>query len=88
MNEPLFREMTSFPIEWYVIDEDKGWIICSVANVMQEPGDGTDHRESNWTLLEYAGNGQFSYEEDMYNPTEFGEMIKGYLKAKKAVAAK
>jgi hypothetical protein len=88
MNEPLFREMTSFPIEWYVIDEDKGWIICSVANVMQDPGDGTDHRESNWTLLEYAGNGQFSYEEDMYNPTEFGEMVSGWLKIKKAHAKK
>jgi len=58
--------------------------MCQVANVMDDPGDGSDHREYNWTLLHYAGNGQFSYEEDMYNPTEFGEMVKGYLKAKKA----
>jgi len=87
MNEPLFSEMSSFPIDWYVVDEERGWIICQVANVMDDPGDGSDHREYNWTLLEYAGNGQFSYEEDMYNPTEFGEMVKGYLAAKKAAAA-
>jgi hypothetical protein len=53
---------------------------------MDDPGDGSDHREYNWTLLEYAGNGQFSYEEDMYNPTEFGEMVSGWLKVKKAHA--
>ena len=76
--------MRSFPIEWYVIDEEKGWVLCSVVNVMDDPGDGSDHEESNWTLLHYAGDGLFSYEEDMYNPVEFGEMIKGWLEAKKA----
>lgn len=84
MNEPIFRHMTSFPIDWYVIDEERGWVICQVANVMEDPGDGSDHRAYNWTLLHYAGNGQFSYEEDMYNPAEFGEMVKGWLRAKKA----
>ena len=88
MNEPLFAEMTEFPIDWYMIDEERGWIMCQVANVMDDPGDGSDHREYNWTLLHYAGNGQFSYEEDMYNPAEFGEMVKTWLKAKKAAAAK
>ena len=76
--------MRSFPIDWYVIDEEKGWVLCSVRNVMDDPGDGVDHEEYNWTLLHYAGDGQFSYEEDMYNPAEFGEMIKGWLQAKKA----
>ena len=76
--------MSSFPIDWYVIDEERGWIMCQVANVMDDPGDGSDHREYNWTILHYAGDGQFSYEEDMYNPIEFGEMIKGWLEAKKA----
>jgi hypothetical protein len=88
MTEPLFAEMRDFPIDWYMVDEDRGWIMCQVANVMDDPGDGSDHREYNWTLLQYAGNGQFSYEEDMYNPNEFGEMIQGYLAAKKAAASK
>jgi hypothetical protein len=86
MNEPINADMSSFPIDWHMIDEERGWIMCQVANVMDDPGDGSDHREYNWTLLHYAGNGQFSYEEDMYNPVEFGAMIKGWLAAKKAAA--
>jgi hypothetical protein len=86
MDEPINNEMRAFPIDWYVIDEEKGWVLCQVANVMDDPGDGSDHREYNWTLLHYAGDGQFSYEEDMYNPVEFGTMIKGWLKAKKAAS--
>jgi hypothetical protein len=86
MTEPLFAEMRDFPIDWYMVDEERGWIMCQVANVMDDPGDGTDHREYNWTLLHYAGNNQFSYEEDMYNPNEFGEMVKTWFAAKKAAA--
>jgi SnoaL-like domain len=86
MSEPVNVDMRSFPIDWYVIDEERGWVLCQVANVMDDPGDGSDHREYNWTLLHYGGDGQFSYEEDMYNPNEFGEMIKGWLRAKKAAA--
>jgi hypothetical protein len=86
MSEPINADMRSFPVEWYVIDEEKGWILCSVLNEMDDPGDGSKHGESNWTKLHYAGDGKFSYEEDMYNPNEFGEMIKGWLAAKKAAA--
>jgi hypothetical protein len=59
-------------------------VICSVSNVMDDPGDGTTHSESNWTKLHYAGDGLFSYEEDMYNPNEFADMVKGWLAAKQA----
>jgi hypothetical protein len=84
--EPVNVNMRNFPIDWYVIDEEKGWVICSVWNEMNDPGDGSLHREYNWTILHYAGNGLFSYEEDMYNPMEFGAMMKGWMKAKKAAA--
>jgi SnoaL-like protein len=83
MSEPINRDMRNFPIDWYVIDEDRGWVICSVWNEMDDPGDGSLHREYNWTILHYAGDGKFSYEEDLYNPNEFGAMIKGWLDAKK-----
>jgi hypothetical protein len=79
--------MSEFPVDWYMVDEERGWIMMSVINRMDDPGDGSVHEEYNWTLLHYAGNGQFSYEEDMYNPAEFGEMIKGWLQAKKAASA-
>jgi hypothetical protein len=82
MSEPVNKDMRSFPIDWYVIDEQRGWVLCAVWNEMDDPGDGTLHREYNWTLLKYGGNGLFSYEEDMYNPAEFAVMVKGWLEAK------
>ncbi len=84
MHTPPNDEMNAFPIEWYVIDEQKGWVVCKVQNRMRDPGDGSVHQEANWTLLKYAGNNQWSYEEDMYNPLEFGRMIEGWKKALRA----
>jgi SnoaL-like domain len=84
MHIPPNDEMNAFPIEWYVIDEQKGWVVCKVQNRMRDPGDGSVHQEANWTLLKYAGNNQWSYEEDMYNPLEFGRMIEGWQAALRA----
>jgi hypothetical protein len=78
------NEMTEFPAEWWVIDEDRGWVVCAVWNRMQDIGDGKVHQAINWSLLKYAGGGLWSYEEDIYKVEEFGDMIKGYLRAKKA----
>src|SRR5579871_2653972 len=38
MKMPPNDEMTSFPIAWYVIDEEKGWVVCCVLNRMRDPG--------------------------------------------------
>ena len=77
--------MPEFPIDWYVVDEDRGWIVCQVENRMQDPGDGTIHQGANITILHYAGDGKWSYEEDVYNPAHFATMVKGWLAAKDAV---
>lgn len=82
------NEMPHFPIEWYVIDEDRGWIVCQVWNRMRDPGDGSIHQEYNFTLLKYAGQGLFSYEEDIYNPMKFGEMLAGWEARRDELAAK
>jgi hypothetical protein len=82
MSSPLVNEMNEFPVEWYVIDEQRGWVICQVWNRMKDPGDGTLHQAYNLTVLHYAGNNQWSYEEDIYNPVKFEQMIAGYLAAK------
>ena len=79
-------QMKYFPIEWYMIDEERGWIVCQVWNRMADPGDGSLHQAYNFTLLKYAGNGQWSYEEDIYNPASFQRMMSGWLEAKKAQA--
>ncbi|GAA3216969.1 hypothetical protein [Actinocorallia longicatena] len=67
--------MPHFPIGWYVVDEDKGWIVCQVFNRMADPGDGSVHQADNITLLKYAGDGLWSYEEDAYNPASFLTML-------------
>jgi len=79
--------MPEFPIEWYVIDEDRGWVVCQVWNRMRDPGDGSVHQEYNFTLLKYAGGGQWSYEEDIYNPMHFGTMLSVWEAARDAASA-
>lgn len=86
MDEWPNNEMIYFPIDWYTIDEDKGWVIARVLNRFADPGDGSIHQEANITILHYAGNGKWKYEEDVYNPQHFGEMVKGYLRRKKELA--
>ena len=86
MATPPNDEMTEFPSDWYVIDEDKGWVITAIWNRMNDPGDGSVHQAINWTLLKYAGDNKWGWEEDIYNPNEFGDMIRGWFRAKKAAA--
>jgi hypothetical protein len=70
--------MPWFPIRWSVLDEERGWIVCDIRNLMRDPGDGSEHEASNFTLLHYAGGNQFSYEEDTYNPAHFLSMVRGW----------
>lgn len=72
--------MPSFPVEWCVIDEERGWVVFEVWNPMADPGDGSVHRASNISIIHYAGNGQWSYEEDVYNPADFTTMIEGWCR--------
>lgn len=76
------NQMPHFPVEWYVIDEDRGWVICQVWNRMADPGDGSLHQAYNFTLLKYAGHGKWSYEEDVYNPAHFERMVRGWMETK------
>ena len=83
MAENPNNEMKYFPVEWYVIDEERGWVVGQIWNRMVDPGDGSLHQAYNFTLLKYAGRGLWSYEEDIYNPAHFQEMIRGWFQAKK-----
>ena len=46
-------------------------MICEFQNRMRDPGDGSIHQEPNISVLKYAGDGLWSYEEDAYNPMNF-----------------
>lgn len=74
--------MRDFPVQWHVVDPERGWVLFCADNVMDDPGDGSDHRAASWSLLKYAGDNRWSYEEDMYNPSEFARMIDAWSKAK------
>jgi hypothetical protein len=78
------RAMTSFPHAWCVCDEERGWWICRIENRFRDPGDGSVHQAHNLTVLHYAGDMQFSYEEDAYNPANFGPVVSSWLAAFKA----
>ena len=84
MGEWPNSEMTTFPHNWCVCDEERGWWICEIENRFDDPGDGQIYEESNITILKYAGNGQFSSEEDVYNPAAFAPVVKAWMAAKKA----
>ena len=80
------NEMPSFPIGWHVVDEERGWIVCQVFNRMADPGDGSVHEADNVTVLHYAGDGRWSYEEDVYNPADFGRMVAGWERSRRELA--
>ena len=77
--------MTAFPVRWYSIDKEKGWVFAEIMNRMEDLGDGNIYEEPNITILHYAGNGLFKYEEDAYNPNNMGVMIGQWLTAKKVI---
>jgi ketosteroid isomerase-like protein len=65
----------TFPVEWVVIDGDR--VVYYPWQVLPHPTvAGEDFRFGCVTILSYAGDGQFSYQEDVYNPTE-GEKVFG-----------
>lgn len=68
----------SFPVDWYVIDGNRVIMYCW--NVF-EPLEGMtgDYRFPVVTILEYAGNGLWSLEEDIYNGKEAEQVLARFL---------
>lgn len=78
--------MVAFPVAWHIVDEERGWIVTELWNRMPDPGDGSVHQASNITILHYAGNHMWSYEEDVYNPAHFLEMIQVWAARKQTLS--
>ena len=71
--------MMQFPIAWHVIDGPR--VVFFPWQVLPDPqGKDRDYRFGCVTILEYAGDGLWSYQEDLYNPREGEQMVQRWLK--------
>jgi ketosteroid isomerase-like protein len=70
----------TFPVEWVVFDGDR--VVYYPWQVLPHPTkEGEDFRFGCVTILTYAGDGQFSYQEDLYNPNEGNEVFGQWIAA-------
>ena len=71
-----------FPVEWYVIDGER--VVFYAQNRFKHPTDpnGEPFQFPVISVLKYAGNGQWSFEEDVYNAKEGEKVVLEYFTAK------
>ena len=69
-----------FPIEWYVIDNDL--VVVYVPNRYPPHDDGPEYLFGCVTILCYAGDGKWCYEEDLYNALESHRVHQAYTAAR------
>jgi ketosteroid isomerase-like protein len=68
----------SFPYDWYMIEGNRVVMYCW--NIFDPlPGMTGDYRFAVATILEYAGNGQWSLEEDIYSEKEAEAVIARFI---------
>ena len=78
--------MMEFPVAWHVIDGNR--VVYYPWQVFPDPAGGDAvYRFGCVTILEYAGNGEFSRQEDIYNPIEGEQVVMAWLGAGGQIAA-
>lgn len=69
-----------FPVSWYVIDDNR--LSALIPNVLPPPpGDDGRYAFDVNTIMHYAGDGKWSYEEDLYSPADAEKVVKRWLAA-------
>ena len=72
--------MMQFPVGWHAIDGNR--VVFYPWQVMPDPAGGDAvYRFGCVTILEYAGDGLWSYQEDLYNPREADKVMKAWMAA-------
>ena len=69
-----------FPHFWEAIDGDRVFLRWSNRLPGSRP-DGSPIDNMGMSYLEYAGDGLWSYQEDLYNPREAQQVIEGWIAA-------
>jgi hypothetical protein len=67
-----------YPEAWHLLDPERGRVVCELRNVLRDPGDGSVFEENNITILEYAGDGRFRSERDIYDSALMIRMIEAW----------
>jgi hypothetical protein len=82
--------MMTFPNDWVVYDPEQGFVVFQCQNRLPHPSDpnGAPFQFPTWTKLDYAGNGLWSCEEDVYNPKKAADVIQAWIKAGGKLAAR
>ena len=86
MAAPINCEMKYFPIEWYMIDEEKGWVIGRCGTEWSIPATAACTRPTTSRCSSTPETTKWSYEEDIYNPAHFKDMVRGWMDRKKKLA--
>ena len=71
--------VNQYPVKAYIVDEDRGWVWSQIWNRMEDPGNGVVLQENCLTMLRYDGDGLFNYEEDLYNPNAYIQMVQDWV---------
>jgi uncharacterized protein (TIGR02246 family) len=79
--------MVRYTHDWVLFDEEHGRVVFCARTHMADPGDGSEHSATNWTMIDYAGNGLFSREEDVYNLANFVALLEKWQAAKDRVGS-
>ena len=72
--------MMEFPVGWHAISGNR--VVYYPWQVLPDPAGGDEiYRFGCVTILEYAGDGLWSYQEDLYNPEEARGVMKRWIAA-------
>jgi len=78
--------MMEFPVAWSMIEANR--VVAYIWQVFPDPAGGDAvYRFGNITVLEYAGDGLWSFQEDIYNPREAESVVQAWLAAGGKLAA-
>ncbi|HMD44587.1 MAG TPA: nuclear transport factor 2 family protein [Acidimicrobiales bacterium] len=75
----------SFPLEWRMFDEDRGQVIFAAWNVLPDVDGNGPYRFISWSLVDYAGDDQWSRQEDLYDTGEMTRVYTAWNEAKATV---
>ena len=76
------NDQMTYTHDWVLFDEEDGRVIFRARTHMPDLGDRREYSTTNWSMITYAGNSQWSREEDIYNPAHFGTLLTEWQAAK------